>query len=435
MLMHILLSLFSCNLAKTTLERGSRSSHHKVTIKIFKMRKHRIPKFLQVNTAEVLPVRRLFQDGRVDTLAELRDMATPQSSSVYLVGLDVEGQEGVSNGVNSIGVAACVAPDTKLLADGPLDADDPVDLSEIMERHGIDAHVLGCASRREKAGFEKFPFGEVRQIGKDHVEAHLLKWVSTRLRRTSEEPVGAVLVTWGCQSEFHAMATSFPGLAHCFARWIDVSQVVLEIMAAGSTTPSLRDTMLSMGFVRRYVQSSWRQHHSPGMDAARALAVLIQLWSKPPGWQMEVIPFRMLERERHRIWSKKPPLSTFPFMVRIATKQQKAGEVTFLPEELEFGDRLFKFLERNVAMPRAVAVCERKNRGAYGQGPSRKGIIGYACFEDEAAVNLFLRWDGRDVGGKTLALVNVSLASNQKASIRHDGCLADVMNASSPQAL
>lgn len=149
------------------------------------------------------------------------------------------------------------------------------------------------------------------------------------------------------------------------------------------------------------------------MDAARVLGTLIQLWSKPPGWQMEVFPFRKQERESRRIWSRKPPPSTFPFMVRITTKQQKAEEITFLPDEFGFGDSALEFLKKNVAMPLAVAVCERKNGSA--GGSARKGIIAYACFADEDSVAVFLKWDGREIGGKKLVLDNVSLVSKKDA--------------------
>lgn len=279
-----------------------------------------------------------------------------------------------------------------------------------MKRHEVDAHVLVCARRPPKGEFEEFPFGEVRQVEKDSVEVHLVNRLKAMLGRnqTAGQAAEAVLVTWGCQSEFHVRATSFPGLARYFSRWIDVSDIVLASMAAGSKPPSLRDTMLLMGFVRRYVQSRWKQNHSPGMDAARVLGTLIQLWSNPPGWQMEIFPFRKQEREHRRIWSQKPPLSTFPCMVRLTTKQQKAGEIYFLPDELELEDRLFKFLKGSVAMPLAVAVCGRKKRG--------KGNVAYACFADEAAVALFLKWDGREIGGKTLVLEDYSLVSNKTTS-------------------
>lgn len=367
------------------------------------MRQHRIPKFLQGKTDDIMSVRPLFQDGRIDTLAELQDISS--SRSIHLVGLDVEGQEGVSNGVNSIGVAACAAPDTQILSDGRSHAEEPVDLSDIVKRHKVEAHVLVCATRRAKAEFEEFPFGEVCHVELDNVEVHLVNKLNAMLYRnqTAGQATEMVLVTWGWQIEFYAMTTSFPGLARCFSRWIDVSDIVLANMAAGSKRPSLRDTMLSMGFVRYYVQSRWKHNHSPGMDAARVLGTLIRLWSNPPGWQMEILPFRKQERERRNIWSHKPPLSTFPWMVRITIKQQDPGEIAFLPDELQFGERLFKFPKSNVVMPLAVAVCERKIRGV-----QEKGNIAYACFADADAVALFLEWDGREIGGKTLVLVQMS---------------------------
>ncbi|KAK7709777.1 hypothetical protein SLS64_006018 [Diaporthe eres] len=375
---------------------------------------YRIPKFLQGKTDDIMSVKPLFQDGRIDTLAELQDMSS--SRNIHLVGLDVEGQEGVSNGVNSIGVAACAAPDTKPLSDGPSHAEEPVDLSDIMKRHRVEAQVLVCATRRPKAEFEEFPFGEVCHVGKDNVEVHLVNRLNAMLHRnqTAGQAAEMVLVTWGWQIEFRAMATSFPGLARCFSRWIDVSDVVLATMAAGSKPPSLRDTTLSMGFVRRYVQSRWQQNHSPGMDAARVLGTLIRLWSNPPGWQLEILPFRKQERERRRIWSQKPPLSTFPCMVRVTIKQQNPTEIAFLPDELEYGERIFEFLKSNVLMPLAVGVCGRKNRGVH--GTTKKGNIAYACFADADAVALFLEWDGRGIGGKTLVLENVSLASDKNTS-------------------
>lgn len=348
------------------------------------MSQHRIPKFLQGKTDEMKSVRSLFQDGRIDTLAEIQDISSSQS--IHLVGLDVEGQEGVSNGLNSIGVAACAAPDTKLLSDGPSHAEEPVDLSDIMKRHRVEAHVLACATRRPKAEFDEFPFGEVCHVEKDDVEVHLEKKLNAMLCRnqTAGQTAEMVLVTWGWQIEFYAMASSFPGLARYFSRWIDVSDIVLANMAAGSKRPSLRDTMLSMGFVRRYVQSPWKQNHSPGMDAARVLGTLIRLSSNPPGWQMEILPFRKQERERRKIWSQKPPLSTFPWMVRITIKQQNPGEVAFLPDELEFGERLFNFLKNNVVMPLAAAVCERKNRGVHGS--TKKGNIAYVISDLQTAL-------------------------------------------------
>lgn len=378
------------------------------------MRQHRIPKFLQGKTDDIMSIKLLFQDGRIDTLAELQDMSS--SRSIHLVGLDVEGQEGVSNGVNSIGVAACAAPDAKLLSAGPSRAEGPVDLSDIMKRHRVEAQVLVCATRRPKAEFEKFPFGGVCRVEKGNVEVHLVNRLNALLYRNQTAGQGAemVLVTWGWQIEFHAMATSFPGLARCFSRWIDVSDVVLTTMAAGSKPPSLRDTMLSMGFDRRHVQSRWKQNHSPGMDAARVLGTLIRLWFNPPGWQMEILSFRKQERERRRIWSQKPPLSTFPCMVRVTIKQQNPTEITFLPDKLEFGERIFEFLKSNVVMPLAVAVCERNIRGVH--GTTKKGNIAYACFADADAVALFLEWDGREIGGKTIVLQNFSLASGKNTS-------------------
>lgn len=367
------------------------------------MRQRRIPTFVQGKTEDIVSVRSFFQDGKIDTLAEFQEMSS--SRSIHLVGLDVEGQEGVSNGVNSIGVAACAAPDSKTLLSDCLAsrAAEPVDLSDIVRRHEVEAHVLVCARRTAKAKFEEFSFGEIHQVEKESVETHLANRLSAMLcgNKTAGQAAEAVLVTWGCQSEFYAMATTFPGLARRFSRWIDVSDVVLAAMASGSKRPSLRDTMLSMGFVRRYVQGRWRQNHSPGMDTARVLGTLIHLWPNHPDWQMQIFPFREQERARRRIWSQKPPLSTFPCTVRITVKQQTAGEVAFLPAELEFGERLFKFLKRNVAVPLAVGVCERKYCSV--DGPKKKGNIAYACFADKEAVALFLKWDGLEVGSKTCA--------------------------------
>lgn len=146
------------------------------------MRQHRIPKFLQGKTEDIVSVRSLFKDGKIDTLAELQEMSA--SRSIHLVGLDVEGQEGVSNGVNSIGIAACAAPDKKLLPDCLASrADEPVDLSDIVRQHEIDAHVLVCARRTPKAEFEDFPFGEIRQVEKGSVEIHLVNRLSAMLSR------------------------------------------------------------------------------------------------------------------------------------------------------------------------------------------------------------------------------------------------------------
>ncbi|KAI7784148.1 hypothetical protein LA080_010460 [Diaporthe eres] len=89
-------------------------------------------------------------------------------------------------------------------------------------------------------------------------------------------------------------------------------------------------------------------------------------------------------------------------MVRITIKQQNPAKIAFLPDELEFGERLFKFLKSNIVMPLAVAVCERKNRGAH--GTTKKGNIAYACFTDADALPLFLEWDGHEIGGKTFVL-------------------------------
>ncbi|POS69829.1 hypothetical protein DHEL01_v211780 [Diaporthe helianthi] len=382
------------------------------------MRQRRLPKFLQGKTDNVSSVNPLFQDGRIDTLAELQDISS--SRNIYLVGLDVEGHEGVSNGVNSIGVAACAAPCTKSLCDGgPSQTKEPVDLSDIIKRHGVEAHVLACATRRPKAKFEGFPFGEVCRVEKGDVEVHLVNRLNAMLCRNqtamqaaqSGQAAEMVLVTWGWQSEFYAMTTSFPRVARHFSRWIDVSDIILATMAAGSKQPSLRDTMLSMGFIKRHVQSPWKQNHSPGMDAARVLGTLIQLWSNPAGW--EILPVRKQERERRRIWSQKPPLSTFPWMVRITIKQKNPGEIPFLPDELKFGERLFKFLKSNVVAPLAVGVCERQIRSVHGS--TKKGNVAYACFANADAVALFLEWDGREIGGKTLILENISLASDNTA--------------------
>lgn len=91
-------------------------------------------------------------------MAELQDMAT--SRSIYLVSIDVEGQEGVSGGVNSISVAIYAVPDRRFLSGGHSHAggEGPVDLSDIMKRHRVDAHVFVCTIRQQRSNSGSFPW-------------------------------------------------------------------------------------------------------------------------------------------------------------------------------------------------------------------------------------------------------------------------------------
>jgi hypothetical protein len=138
------------------------------------------PKFIQGNTADIVLVGPLFQDGRIDKLAGLQDMAI--SRSIHLVGLDVEGQDGVSNGVNRISVAARAAPDTGILSGGTQHAEVPVDLSDMMERHGVEAHLV---NRLDAI------------MGWDHA---------------SGQAGEMILVTWDCQSELYTRPPAYPDL-------------------------------------------------------------------------------------------------------------------------------------------------------------------------------------------------------------------------------
>jgi len=104
------------------------------------------------------------------------------SRSTHLVGLDVEGQDGVSNGVNGITVAARAAPDTGILSGGTQHTEVPVDLSDMMERHGVEAHLV---NRLDAI------------MGWDHA---------------SGQAGEMILVTWDCQSELYTRPPAYPGL-------------------------------------------------------------------------------------------------------------------------------------------------------------------------------------------------------------------------------
>jgi len=154
---------------------------------------------------------------------------------------------------------------------------------------------------------------------------------------------------------------------------------------------SLRDTMIALGFRRNHGIQRRFSGHSAGMDAVRAVAILVALLSrKPTDGHVVIHRFTKEEHNNRVLWEKLPrPAAKFPHTVKVVS----AGRVP-LPPSLSRTQRLFNFVTATFDDPKAVAVCPA--------GKPQKSHA-WVSFHDEAALRHFVKeCDGKIVDGVLL---------------------------------
>lgn len=164
----------------------------------------------------------------------------------------------------------------------------PAEMQSIVKQYSITSQVLACGSRhRGDCNCEEFSFGQVRSVSEETVEGELLDILQSI--KHDQRDIDIIMMVCGSNLEFKAIAALFPRIVGFVSYWIDVIDITIHMTGSSKTqAPSLRDTMLSMGFTHQDVQKRHKSTHSPEMDALRTISTLIELYSKPPTWQLDL---------------------------------------------------------------------------------------------------------------------------------------------------
>lgn len=152
--------------------------------------------------------------------------------------------------------------------------------------------------------------------------------------------------------------------------------------------------MLALNFRRNHGIQPRARHHSAGMDAVRTLGTMLALLARAPeAGGLVVKRFTWEEHGNRKLWEWVPrPASKFPWTVKIVPVPTDDKDGTaHLPESLGRPARLFNFVTRNFAEPKAVAVCP----------PARSGPLkthGWVSLHNEEEMKRLVRdWDGKMV--------------------------------------
>lgn len=324
-------------------------------------------------------LRSFWTDKRIASLGFLRSHC-PKS----VIALDVEGVQGQSGGITSVGVAIL-----QELSGQPSQATGtPADLAAIIKRYGVAGHTIACRKNsRNRRKYEQSPFAKVhRVVDENNIEEQLAE-ILRDVRRDS------ILVVWGKHAEFRAMASALPSLVDHLSCWLDVSELVADMTGTQKRPFSLRDVMLSLEFGRGDVQKPSGKH-SAGMDAVRTLGVLLVIYSSVPGEISRLILRRHSEEDRsvRKQWEKRPPPEHFPFGVLLSSSEG-------LPPSLCCTGRFLNYVRKHSRGVEVVAV------GLCGKKKPRYFHHAWVCLADEASMYRFVEnWVGRhtEVDGKVL---------------------------------
>ncbi|KAK5662538.1 hypothetical protein OQA88_8450 [Cercophora sp. LCS_1] len=287
---------------------------------------------------------------------------------------------GVSTGSDSESPAHKITCDRGKMANPQIESLLPLNsesLAEMSKHHGFKARTLAIGYRNK--GYEASPLSPLIFTEKEQTEKILLESLQHFTVTEGSATPKIVLVIWGSHHEFRAMACLFPGRANMVSHWVDLVDIVRELTSSKLTfsAPSLRDTMLSLGFTGWHLQTRCGGH-SAGMDAVRTLGTLFRLLSWPTGEKFIVLLYR---KQGKIFWERRPrPHEEFPFIVR--TNRSQGSSLTALP---------------------SVAVCPKAKN-------MKPRTHAWVCFGSQKVMQHFVEeWDGRRIDDKTLRVNIVPL--------------------------
>jgi hypothetical protein len=194
------------------------------------------------------------------------------------LGIDVEGCEGIGEGITSIGLAILPPTDFQSRVFPSL----PFETQEFVERYQIESYCFYVEGRSRRKPYPPFPFGFTVKTADPGSETKAI--IDSIKQRYAGKDI--VLISWHpYPREFPAIQVLVPSLFQEVVGWVDVVDVTRQICVSkqedlAKTWPPLSDVMLSVGFSENCAPQ--RFHHSAGSDAIHAIAVLARLLTCDP---------------------------------------------------------------------------------------------------------------------------------------------------------
>ncbi|ESA42088.1 hypothetical protein NCU17057 [Neurospora crassa OR74A] len=341
---------------------------------------------------------------KITTLNHLRSLV-PHS---YCIGIDVEGIEGIAQGITSVGIS--ILPPVFSLSPASADGSWPwpfpdhhqgqIDLDTIASHYRLQSYCFAVLGRERARSYEHFHYGEVVHHPITHLQSTIVSVLQSI--RLQDPTAHTILVGFDMELEHRAVKSVFPLLDDHVTHWCDVSHTGLadarwegrRVAHKTHRKISLRDAMLALNFRRNHGIQPRARHHSAGMDAVRTLGTMLALLARAPeAGGLVVKRFTWEEHGNRKLWEWVPrPASKFPWTVKIVPVPTDDKDGTaHLPESLGRPARLFNFVTRNFAEPKAVAVCP----------PARSGPLkthGWVSLHNEEEMKRLVRdWDGKMV--------------------------------------
>jgi hypothetical protein len=202
------------------------------------------------------------------------------------------------------------------------------------------------------------------------------------------------LVVWGRNSESQAISSTVPCLANRVLQWMDLSDIVGDLSDTRKRPYSLRDVMLSLGFLPGDVQSR-RGGHSAGKDAVRTASLLFPHCQRQGAGRAQTLALRrytLEELETRQFWEERPPPDKFPHAVILTTPKNR------MPPSISVNERLYDYVAARFGdvVPSAVAVlpCTKSRR---------RRTHAWLCFPDRQSLLRFMEdMKGLEVDGQPL---------------------------------
>ncbi|KAK3402408.1 hypothetical protein B0T20DRAFT_404264 [Sordaria brevicollis] len=389
---------------------------------------------------------------KITTLHHLRSLV-PHS---YCIGIDVEGIEGIAQGITSVGISVLppfIPPSHSSLDNKswpwpfPDLHDGHLDLDTLSSHFHFSSHCFAILGRERARSYEHFHYGTVTHIPIHQVQDAVISAISQSIPHLhdhshsspnpkAEAPTAPIILTgFDMSLELRALSSLLPSLSNYITHTVDISSLCLanarfdhQRQSQSRKTHlkvSLRDTMLSLSFLRNHSIQPRARHHSAGMDAVRTLGVMLALLARdspgpspspsssspsssgPLSGSLIVVKRHTWEEHANRkLWEWLPrPESKFPWTVKVVpfpasadngeTDERGEGRaVTYLPESLSRPARLYNFIIKTFRTePKAVAVCPPAR-----SAPQKK-THGWVSFYTEQEMERFVReWgDGKVV--------------------------------------
>ncbi|KAK3948710.1 hypothetical protein QBC32DRAFT_350911 [Pseudoneurospora amorphoporcata] len=369
---------------------------------------------------------------KITTINHLRSLV-PHS---YCVGIDVEGIEGIAQGVTSVGISV-LPPVFSSLSTAPESDDDgswpwpfpdhhqgQIDLDTMASHYRLQSYCFAILGRERARSYEHFHYGEVVHHPITHLQSAVISVLRSVRLHNPTAPI--ILIGFDMELEHRVIDSVFPLLGDHVTHWCDISHTGLadarwqDKKDAHKThlKISLRDTMLALNFRRNHGIQPRARHHSAGMDAVRTLGTTLALLARAPeAGGLVVKRYTWEEHGNRKLWEWVPrPADKFPWTVKIVPvlTDGRTGKA-HLPESLSRPARLFNFVTRNFGEPKAVAVCP----------PARSGPLkthGWVSLHSEKEMERFVRdWDGNMVVDRVMFKVGERPPPEKppKTSLKH----------------